>query len=95
MESQASMWKEMSDITEGLRHLPSQTRKKSIEEANVDGKKQKGKAYEVEHLVSSTEEEKHEKKIKLEMVKPGEDEEKEKGAKSTKVSKTTRQSKKA
>ncbi|EEF46628.1 conserved hypothetical protein [Ricinus communis] len=35
------------------------------------------------------------KKIKLEMVKPRQDEEEQKGAKSTKVSKTTGQSKKA
>lgn len=41
MKSQASMWKEMADITEGLRRLSSQTKKMSTKEANAAGKKRK------------------------------------------------------
>ncbi|EEF50196.1 conserved hypothetical protein [Ricinus communis] len=95
IESQASIWKEMSEIIEGLMRLSSQVGKVSTKEIDDVEKKRKGKAPEVEHLVSSTKEGKQRKKIKLGMAKPRQDEEEEKDAKSTKVFKTTRQSKKA
>ncbi|EEF46642.1 conserved hypothetical protein [Ricinus communis] len=49
------MWKEMSDINEGVMRLSSRTEKISIKEATDAVKKKIGKAYENENLVNDEE----------------------------------------